>query len=761
MDTQTSRPDPTNRFLTPLFRLGTPVGYLTRITWSGDGRTLLCGDGVGRLVRWYLEQGLLDGYRLETLRGQCGSINALAWGGDARDSAESWFASAGDDGSVVVWRSDGTRIGEPVIGLDEWVVAACAQPGGRFLAASSPPVGPLPLTGSADTPAFPGGGIWIGEMKSGRGSETEPFGWGDWIKGAPPTTALCWLEIDGRRELVAGGGENGDLIVRYRDTGSGTWGATRVARVGEASAGGGADRPAVTSLVPVGQSTVACGLMNGTVEIWDVVSGERTACLGSVKGTPLWRLSVSADLRYLAGVAENGIAGVWRRGDTGGFRPFVTLPAPPGGGGYQDVAFHPHGVSPAEGEGAVTVLAATTGRYVLLWALAAPEGGGGSSTGEEALSFRAHAESETEEAEEEAGAEDDRDLIQWAGGETSRSLALAFVDIVDSTANSLEYGGERWGEAREAHFTAARRVARRHGGRVVKTLGDGEMVVFKLTAEALDFALALGDSPGDPLVTVRIGLHFGLMEVQADDVQGNNVNYGARVESAGKSALGNRLRISGHFKANLEGDLAVRHRELRWEPYEAPMKGIGRETVWALDSTPVNKVEAWLAGLGGDSADGIYLVSLSFVPVGDGVACDEEASGRFKRWMEERVESLGGSVAREKSGGFRLLFSQGEQALAFSREAIKRSEGGLKTVVIDREATVGDSSAVEEPLIRRASFYEKQLSAPTLLLAPKCLTWVESQRPSGFESEGWNERLLPWPDDPGSEVPVLEKPLTG
>ena len=60
-----------------------------------------------------------------------------------------------------------------------------------------------------------------------------------------------------------------------------------------------------------------------------------------------------------------------------------------------------------------------------------------------------------------------------------RGLAtVLFTDIVGSTARAGELGDEAWNETRERHDEIARRAVERHGGREVKTLGDGFLITF-------------------------------------------------------------------------------------------------------------------------------------------------------------------------------------------------------------------------------------------------------------------------------------------
>lgn len=76
-----------------------------------------------------------------------------------------------------------------------------------------------------------------------------------------------------------------------------------------------------------------------------------------------------------------------------------------------------------------------------------------------------------------------------------------------------------------------------HGGRVVKTTGDGFLAEFSSVVNAVRCAIAvqvgLGEWPdvGDPL-SLRIGVHLGDVVVRDGDIYGDGVNIAARLEQA-------------------------------------------------------------------------------------------------------------------------------------------------------------------------------------------------------------------------------------
>lgn len=72
-----------------------------------------------------------------------------------------------------------------------------------------------------------------------------------------------------------------------------------------------------------------------------------------------------------------------------------------------------------------------------------------------------------------------------------------------------------------------------HHGRVVATAGDSVFAVFDSIVEAVECAAALQRTlaaDGDDLIMVRIGMHFGDVLIEGDDLSGDGVNIAARLE---------------------------------------------------------------------------------------------------------------------------------------------------------------------------------------------------------------------------------------
>jgi class 3 adenylate cyclase len=119
--------------------------------------------------------------------------------------------------------------------------------------------------------------------------------------------------------------------------------------------------------------------------------------------------------------------------------------------------------------------------------------------------------------------------------------AILFADVSGSTKLFETRGDEVARALVAAVLTACGEVTTRHGGRVIKTIGDEVMCVFP---GALNGLLAAVDMQkrvsSDPVfvrdnLAIRIGVHYGEALLEADgDVYGDAVNIAARMASLAK-----------------------------------------------------------------------------------------------------------------------------------------------------------------------------------------------------------------------------------
>ncbi|MBP2677473.1 MAG: adenylate cyclase [Deltaproteobacteria bacterium] len=118
--------------------------------------------------------------------------------------------------------------------------------------------------------------------------------------------------------------------------------------------------------------------------------------------------------------------------------------------------------------------------------------------------------------------------------------AVLFADISGSTRLYEVFGNHPAQEIIDHALSGMTRVAERHGGTLVKTIGDEIMVRFpsadQAVRAAIDIQMGLRDGDidaGHPL-QVQIGLQYGPMILQHGDLFGDSVNVAARVRGIAK-----------------------------------------------------------------------------------------------------------------------------------------------------------------------------------------------------------------------------------
>jgi class 3 adenylate cyclase len=117
-----------------------------------------------------------------------------------------------------------------------------------------------------------------------------------------------------------------------------------------------------------------------------------------------------------------------------------------------------------------------------------------------------------------------------------RALAtVLFTDIVDSTRRAVEVGDHAWRRTLDSHDDLARAEIERHGGRLIKTTGDGVLATFDAPGRAIRCAVALVEGVANLGLAIRAGLHTGEVELRGDDVGGVAVHTAARVSALAES----------------------------------------------------------------------------------------------------------------------------------------------------------------------------------------------------------------------------------
>jgi class 3 adenylate cyclase len=142
---------------------------------------------------------------------------------------------------------------------------------------------------------------------------------------------------------------------------------------------------------------------------------------------------------------------------------------------------------------------------------------------------------------------------------SSRQLAtMMFTDVVDSTERASELGDSRWRILLEAHDATTVAEAERHGGTVVKNLGDGYLLTFEGPGAAIEAGRSIQAAVGRIGLDVRIAVHTGEVEHRGGDITGVAVNLASRL--MGVASAGD-LIVSGTVRGLVAGSgIAFEHR---------------------------------------------------------------------------------------------------------------------------------------------------------------------------------------------------------
>jgi class 3 adenylate cyclase/DNA-binding CsgD family transcriptional regulator/tetratricopeptide (TPR) repeat protein len=106
---------------------------------------------------------------------------------------------------------------------------------------------------------------------------------------------------------------------------------------------------------------------------------------------------------------------------------------------------------------------------------------------------------------------------------------IAFVDVEGSTSLVDRVGDRSGTDGIARQLGAARDLLDRHGGREVKSLGDGLMLLFVSPRRAVAFALAVQRALAGTTPRVRIGINAGEVLDRDTDPVGGTVNAAARI----------------------------------------------------------------------------------------------------------------------------------------------------------------------------------------------------------------------------------------
>src|SRR5215472_13423736 len=195
-----------------------------------------------------------------------------------------------------------------------------------------------------------------------------------------------------------------------------------------------------------------------------------------------------------------------------------------------------------------------------------------------------------------------------AGSPDRVNRRLAAILAADVVGYSRLMEANEAGTARilREHRAAADPFIAEHGGRIVKTTGDGVLIEFPSVVGAVQCALALqtlmaernAGVPNERRMDWRVGIHLGDILIDGEDILGDGVNLAARLESiaeAGGICISEdayrqvRGKIETEFRDG--GEQALKNiarpvRVYRVQPASAPVSSQPAATALPLPDKP-------------------------------------------------------------------------------------------------------------------------------------------------------------------------------
>jgi class 3 adenylate cyclase/tetratricopeptide (TPR) repeat protein len=194
----------------------------------------------------------------------------------------------------------------------------------------------------------------------------------------------------------------------------------------------------------------------------------------------------------------------------------------------------------------------------------------------------------------------------------SKLAVIMFADIVGYTAMMEADQARAVANVRALKTEFLEPVAIRHGGRVLKRLGDGWIIAFEAIAACVACAMEVQTAMnGLPDVALRIGCHFGDIVEDHDDVYGNGLNVAERIQAESppgglmvsedvyrqlSGGHADALKDAGVFRLK---NISQPVRLYQWRPARAVGANAGEATsiaVAAMEFAPQTEETAALAG---------------------------------------------------------------------------------------------------------------------------------------------------------------------
>jgi adenylate cyclase len=178
-------------------------------------------------------------------------------------------------------------------------------------------------------------------------------------------------------------------------------------------------------------------------------------------------------------------------------------------------------------------------------------------------------------------------------GRTTQTMAVVFADISESTSLYQKLGDTTAQNIVNACVTVISEVLSQFNGRLVKTIGDEVMCVFPTADLGLLATMEMQkrvseNRPGNHQIAIHIGLHYGRVLVEDNDVFGDTVNVAAYLAAA---ATAEQVLTTHATEQSLSVPLKSSVRPI----FQTVLKGASEETMiyqvlWRTDNLGLTDV---------------------------------------------------------------------------------------------------------------------------------------------------------------------------
>jgi class 3 adenylate cyclase len=177
------------------------------------------------------------------------------------------------------------------------------------------------------------------------------------------------------------------------------------------------------------------------------------------------------------------------------------------------------------------------------------------------------------------------EMLSWTGARTWISpavglnerilVSLLFTDVVSSTTVARSMGDQAWSDTIATFDVAIADAITRHGGRLIKSTGDGALAAFDGAARAIRAGVAIRAAAAARDLAVRTAIHTGDVETTGDDLRGLAIHEASRVMAlAGPGDI-----LVSTTTRELAGDAGIDFEDRG----EVELRGFdGRRRIWAV-----------------------------------------------------------------------------------------------------------------------------------------------------------------------------------